>query len=134
MWTACEPAPSNPFQGSSAGSPSAAGLWLCSHSTAASPAQSQHRAVPGLIALLGAVWPYCSSALGPGNLETSLYSSALCYAHRHLVKWAQRGEILAPCRVRRSSPITSVGSGLHPSMLLLAWGFPPPYGFIPQLG
>lgn len=60
------------------------------------------------------------------------YSSALCYAQAPGETGTERGNP-GSHRVCRSSHVTS-GSGLYPLMLLLAWDFPPPYGFIPQLG
>lgn len=128
QWTwACEPTLSELFQGSSAGSPEQQGCG-CTH-----PAQRQHHSLPGLILLRGAVGPSCSSACSAREFGNST-TAQRCAMHTGTWWNGNRGEILAPRRVCRSSHVASVGSGLYPSMLLLIWGFPPLCGFILQLG
>lgn len=118
------------------GSPWALSQWLLCGSSAGSLVQQGCACAHTLCSAwahppMGALGPSCSSACSArefGNVTTTL----LCVMH--LVEQEQWGEILAPSRVCRSSHVTWVGSGLYPSMLLLPSGFPPPYGFIPQLG
>lgn len=85
-----------------------------------------------LIPLMGALGPHCNSASGArelGNITAALH----CVMHAG-TWWNMNREGKSWLPVVCSSHITSAGSGLYPSRLLLAWGFPPPYGFIPQLG